>query len=96
MLPVCDLVRLSHVLITDGLERSFGNFQYTHFDNDCFRRESIADGHHLSEHDPPVVNLIADACPEGDDRSTVLVADVDNGVNQLRHRGRLHRQRCHP
>jgi hypothetical protein len=34
------------------------DFRYAHFDNDYYeRRNLVADGHHVSDHDPPVLTL---------------------------------------
>ena len=51
------LQTLDHVLVTDGLKNKVGDFRYAHFDNDYFEREDPADGHHVSDHDPPVLTL---------------------------------------
>lgn len=74
------LQTLDHILITDGLEDAFGAFQYAHFDNDYFERDTEGDGHKLSDHDPPLVTFVTDACPDGDDRSTVFVRNINSGV----------------
>jgi cytochrome c len=34
----------------------------------------------LSDHDPPLVTFVTDACPDGDDRSTVFVRNVNSHV----------------
>ena len=46
-----------HVLVTDGPKSKVGDFRYAHFDNDYFEREEPTDGHHVSDHDPPVLTL---------------------------------------
>lgn len=53
------LQTLDHVLVTDGLGNKVGDFRYAHFDNDYFERDDQAepDGHHVSDHDPPVLTL---------------------------------------
>ena len=51
------LQTLDHVLVTDGLRGKVGEFRYAHFDNDYFEREDPTDGHHVSDHDPPVLTL---------------------------------------
>ena len=51
------LQTLDHVLVTDGLKSKVGDFRYAHFDNDYSEREDPADGHHVSDHDPPVLTL---------------------------------------
>ncbi len=51
------LQTLDHVLVTDGLRSKVDDFRYAHFDNDYFEREDPADGHHVSDHDPPVLTL---------------------------------------
>ena len=43
------------MLVTDGLVDRVTDFRYAHFDNDYYQRDA-ADGHHLSDHDPPVVD----------------------------------------
>ncbi|CAN5709428.1 hypothetical protein BH20ACT23_BH20ACT23_27230 [soil metagenome] len=74
------LQTLDHLLITDGLEDAFADFQYSHFDNDYFERDTVGDGHKVSDHDPPLATFALDACPDGDDRATVFVRDVNSGV----------------
>ena len=51
------LQTLDHVLVTDGLRSKVGDFRYAHFDNDYFERDIPTDGHHVSDHDPPVLTL---------------------------------------
>ncbi|MGI8910052.1 MAG: lamin tail domain-containing protein [Rubrobacteraceae bacterium] len=51
------LQTLDHILLTDGLKNKVGGFRYAHFDNDYFEREDPTDGHHVSDHDPPVLTL---------------------------------------
>lgn len=51
------LQTLDHVLVTDGLQSKVGDFRYAHFDNDYHEREEPTDGHHVSDHDPPVLTL---------------------------------------
>ena len=51
------LQTLDHVLVTDGLKNGVGDFRYAHFDNDYFERDDPTDGHHVSDHDPPVLTL---------------------------------------
>ncbi|WP_166178337.1 lamin tail domain-containing protein [Rubrobacter tropicus] len=53
------LQTLDHVLVTSGLKNRIGDFRYAHFDNDYFERDDQAepDGHHVSDHDPPVLTL---------------------------------------
>ncbi|MGH2791511.1 MAG: endonuclease/exonuclease/phosphatase family protein [Actinomycetota bacterium] len=74
------LQTLDHILITDGLEDTFGEFQYAHFDNDYSERDTEGDGHKVSDHDPPLATFVTDACPDGDDRTTVFVREVNSGV----------------
>jgi predicted extracellular nuclease len=74
------LQTLDHILITDGLEDAFSTFQYAHFDNDYFERDTAGDGHKLSDHDPPLATFALDACPNGDDRATVFVRNVNSKV----------------
>jgi predicted extracellular nuclease len=52
------LQTLDHILVTRGLESRVEDFRYAHFDNDYFEREDPTDGHHVSDHDPPVVTLV--------------------------------------
>lgn len=52
------LQTLDHMLITDGLQDRMAGFRYAHFDNDYYeRRDRGADGHRVSDHDPPVLTL---------------------------------------
>lgn len=51
------LQTLDHVLLTGGLQGRVEDFRYAHFDNDYHEREDPADGHHVSDHDPPVLTL---------------------------------------
>jgi predicted extracellular nuclease len=51
------LQTLDHMLITAGLQPLVGGFQYAHFDNDYYERDA-PDGHHVSDHDPPVLTLL--------------------------------------
>ena len=51
------LQTLDHVLVTDGLKNRVGDLRYAHFDNDYFERDDPTDGHHVSDHDPPVLTL---------------------------------------
>lgn len=51
------LQTLDHVLVTRGLQSKVGDFRYAHFDNDYYEREKPTDGHHVSDHDPPVLTL---------------------------------------
>ena len=51
------LQTLDHVLVTDGLKNKVGDLRYAHFDNDYFEREDPEDGHHVSDHGPPVLTL---------------------------------------
>jgi predicted extracellular nuclease len=74
------LQTLDHVLVTDGLEDRVEGFLYAHFDNDYYERDLPADGHKLSDHDPPVLTLSTSACPGGDDRPTVVIGTIDTGV----------------
>jgi predicted extracellular nuclease len=55
---------LDHMLITDGLQGRVAGFRYAHFDNDYYERRDLgADGHHVSDHDPPVLTLELDVPP---------------------------------
>ena len=51
------LQTLDHVLVTRGLQSKVEDFRYAHFDNDYFERDDMADGHKVSDHDPPVLTL---------------------------------------
>ena len=51
------LQTLDHVLVTRGLQNKVEDFRYAHFDNDYFERDDMADGHKVSDHDPPVLTL---------------------------------------
>ena len=51
------LQTLDHILVSRGLESKAEGFRYAHFDNDYFERTDPSDGHHVSDHDPPVVTL---------------------------------------
>jgi predicted extracellular nuclease len=51
------LQTLDHMFVTPGLAGRVRHFTYAHFDNDYFERPDPADGHHVSDHDPPVVTL---------------------------------------
>ena len=74
------LQTLDHVLVTDALDVRVEDFRYAHFDNDYFERDSETDGHHVSDHDPPVLTLSTSACPGGDERATVFVGPTNTGV----------------
>jgi predicted extracellular nuclease len=52
------LQTLDHVLVTQGLQSKVSDFRYAHFDNDYHEREKADDGHHVSDHDPPVLTLL--------------------------------------
>jgi predicted extracellular nuclease len=56
------LQTLDQMLVTDGLVDRVADFRYAHFDNDYYQR-SATDGHHLSDHDPPVVTLDLPGAP---------------------------------
>jgi predicted extracellular nuclease len=75
------LQTLDHVLVTDGLDPRVEGFLYAHFNNDYYERDDAADGHKVSDHDPPVVTISTSACPGGDDRTTVFVGPIDTGVS---------------
>jgi predicted extracellular nuclease len=51
------LQTLDHVLVTDGLDARVTDVRYAHFDNDYYDRQTPGDGHHVSDHDPPIVTL---------------------------------------
>jgi hypothetical protein len=74
------LQTLDHILVTDGLETRVEGFQYAHFDVDYFERDDRSDGRKVSDHDPPVLTLSTSACPDGDQRPTVVVGDIDSRV----------------
>ncbi|MGH3664752.1 MAG: lamin tail domain-containing protein, partial [Egibacteraceae bacterium] len=73
------LQTLDHVLVTDGLAQRVEAFAYHHFDNDYFQR-TPPDGHHVSDHDPPMAALSTSPCADPDPRPTVVVGDTDTGV----------------
>jgi uncharacterized protein len=54
---------LDHMLVTDGLQSRVADFRYAHFDNDYYERRGVADGHHVSDHDPPVLTLELPSAP---------------------------------
>jgi len=51
------LQTLDHILVTRALQNRVSDFRYAHFDNDYYEREDPTDGHHVSDHDPPVVTF---------------------------------------
>ncbi|HTE61466.1 MAG TPA: hypothetical protein VK631_14030, partial [Solirubrobacteraceae bacterium] len=51
------LQTLDHMFVSDALLDRVEHFTYAHFDNDYYEREDPTDGHHVSDHDPPVVTL---------------------------------------
>jgi predicted extracellular nuclease len=51
------LQTLDHILLTRALQNRVSDFRYAHFDNDYHEREDPGDGHHVSDHDPPVVTF---------------------------------------
>lgn len=51
------LQTLDHILVTRALQNRISDFRYAHFDNDYYQREDPNDGHHVSDHDPPVVTF---------------------------------------
>jgi predicted extracellular nuclease len=51
------LQTLDHVLVTDGIAAKVEGFTYAHFDNGYSQRLAQPDGHHVSDHDPPVLTL---------------------------------------
>jgi predicted extracellular nuclease len=59
------LQTLDHVLVTDGLQPRVEDFRYAHFDNDYYERRDTAapDGHHVSDHDPPLLTLDLPGAP---------------------------------
>ena len=52
-----------HVRDATGCSSACSDFNYAHFDNDYYERADPADGHHVSDHDPPVVTLRVAAPP---------------------------------
>ncbi|MGI8779844.1 MAG: endonuclease/exonuclease/phosphatase family protein [Solirubrobacteraceae bacterium] len=66
------LQTLDHVLVTDGLAARVDDFRYAHFDNDYHLRRGVLDGHHVSDHDPPVLTLELVAPPVQKLRPLVL------------------------
>ncbi len=57
------LQTLDHMLLTSGLQAKREGFTYAHLDNDYFERVAQADGHKVSDHDPPVLTLGAGGPP---------------------------------
>ena len=57
------LQTLDHLLVTSMLQDNVAGFTYAHVDNDYFDRDSLTDGHKVSDHDPPVLTLSAGAPP---------------------------------
>jgi predicted extracellular nuclease len=55
------LQTLDHIAITAGVAGNVGGFQYAHVSNDYFDRGT--DGHKASDHDPPVLTLVAPPPP---------------------------------
>jgi len=53
------LQTLDHVLVTEGLASRVADFRYAHIDNDYAERRGTAgaDGHNVSDHDPPLLTL---------------------------------------
>jgi len=43
--------------VTDSIRSRVEDFRYAHFDDDYYEREDPTDGHHVSDHDPPVLTL---------------------------------------
>jgi predicted extracellular nuclease len=94
------LQTLDHMLITEGLQPRRDDFRYAHFDNDYHDRRADGDGHHVSDHDPPLLTLALVAPPEQRLRPFILgraergrwllgfpgVWTVQEGDLRLRHR----------
>jgi predicted extracellular nuclease len=74
------LQTLDHMLVTDGLDNRVDDFRYAHFDNDYYQRDDPADGHHVSDHDPPLGTFSTSPCADPDTRATVFVEGTDTGV----------------
>jgi uncharacterized protein len=51
------LQTLDHLLVNAPVQPMIAGFQYVHFDNDYFHRTGVADGHKVSDHDPPILTL---------------------------------------
>ncbi len=58
------LQTLDHILVTRALQNRVEDFRYAHFDNDYYEREDPTDGHHVSDHDPPVLTLSYGSSPD--------------------------------
>jgi uncharacterized protein len=58
------LQTLDHMLVNGPTQPLVAGFQYVHFDNDYYQRTGVADGHKVSDHDPPVLTLSAATVPE--------------------------------
>jgi predicted extracellular nuclease len=74
------LQTLDYMLVTDGLDDRVDDFRYAHFDNDYYERDDPTDGHHVSDHDPPLGTFSTSPCADPDTRETVFVEDTDTGV----------------
>jgi len=74
------LQTLDHMLVTDGLDNRVDDFRYAHLDNDYYEREDPTDGHHVSDHDPPLGTFSTSPCADPDARDTVFVEGNDTEV----------------
>ena len=74
------LQTLDHMFVSDGLLARVEHFNYAHFDNDYFERANPTDGHHVSDHDPPVVTLRVAAPPVGEAEPAILGRVAQNAT----------------
>jgi predicted extracellular nuclease len=72
------LQTLDHMFVSDSLVERVRHFNYAHFDNDYYERADPADGHHVSDHDPPVVTLVVGEPPPPPPVNLVRPAIVGN------------------
>ncbi len=68
------LQTLDHLLVTDGLRPLLTDFRYAHIDNDYAERHDPDDGHHVSDHDPPVATF---QLPDVTDPTVVVTAPAE-------------------
>ncbi len=74
------LQTLDHMLVTEGLDNRVDDFRYAHFDNDYYERSDHTDGHHVSDHDPPLGTFSTSPCADPDTAATVFVGGTDTKV----------------
>jgi len=74
------LQTLDHMFVSASLAERVRHFTYAHFDNDYHERADPEDGHHVSDHDPPVVTLQVGAPPPPPPVNVVKPAIVGNAA----------------